>query len=334
MTSQLNPVSQNRFRGRGYSERPNLISGAALGSQTAFSKEFPMGEGWYKLMLRFNLNFTVGTGTTPIAEGELLFIKNILLRSDRGEVLVNLPGRALYKIATYRTGEAPRKDAIAAASAVYRVNLPVFFTDKRTDRPEDTILDTSRYRSCQLMVTIGTVADLLSTVGTSSVSTTLDIEIERSLGVLPNESKPFWFTSYDFRPPVDANSLTTIDLERSPDMSIKRLYVHSCTGGTAGLPWSGANADTIQSFASVKDQNKFIEFQRFHQMIQEMNKIDTQLESTITGVEVFDFIQDGSTTSSLATGDKSVLQYFWVNQGGVGANSLVTATQEMIRTLK
>lgn len=321
---------------RGYVERPNVITGAALNvnGQTQFSKEFPMGEGWFALWLRFNLAFTVGTGTTPITEGELLFIKNVLLRTDRGEILCNLPGRALYKISTYKSGTPPQKNAIAAASATYRVSMPIYFTDEYLIRPEDTILDTLRYSSVSLQVTIGGVADLLTTVGTSSVAVTMDAEIVRSMGRLPEGGKPAFHINYDLRPPLDANVNQNVDLERSPDMSIKRLFVHSGTSGTGGVPWSGVNSDAVQNVVNIKDQNRFIEKDRIHAAILDQNKIDASLEAVLAGVEVFDFVRDKSILSSLATGDKSVLQYTWTNQGGVAANSIVTATQEAIRTLK
>lgn len=326
-----------QFQGRGYIERANLVTNAALatgGANTIFSKEFPMGEGWYTMNIRIGIVLVVGTGTTPIAEGELMFIKNILLKTDRGEILCNLPGRALYKIATYQNSCAPNKDAIAAASATYYVNLPIRFADPKMVRMEDTILDTSRYNSVTLQVTCGGVADLLGTVGTSSVTATCSIEVERSLGALPPQAKPHYHISYDYRPPVDANSLTTIDIERSADMAVKRLYVHSCTGGSAGVPWAGVNADTIQNTVTIKDQNRFIEKERVHRMVQEHNKNAAFLEALIAGVEVYDFVADGSVPSALATGNKSVLQYTWLNQGGVGANSIVTVAEEMLRTLK
>lgn len=321
---------------RGYVERANLVTGAALtvGGSTVFSKELPVGEGWYKTMVGINIVFTVGTGTTPISEGELLFIKNILFKTDRGEILVNQPGRALYKWATYITGQTPRKDAIAASSATYRVNLPIIHADPRLLRPEDTVLDTSRYNSLTLQITLGSVSDLLSTVGTSSVTATVDIEVERSFGRLPDQAKPVGFVSYDFRQPVDASSLTSIDMERSTDMSDMRVMVHSSTSGTAGVPFSGVNADTIQNVIILKDESRFIEKERKHAMIQEINKIDGNLESTLAGIEIFDFVRDGSIASALATGQKSVLQYTWTNQGGVGANSIVTLATQAIRTLK
>lgn len=328
---------------RGYVEVPQVITGAALNNagQTPFSKEFPMGEGWFGMYLRFNLVFVVGTGTTPIVEGELLYIKNVLLKTDRGEILCNLPGRALYKIATLMSQTAPQKDAIAAASATYRVTLPIFFADLEMLRPEDTILDTSRYNSVSLQVTLGSTADLLTTPGTSTVATTLDLDIERSNGVLPGDpskpgdgGRPIAHINYDFRPPVDASANQFIDIERSAEMSIKRLYIHSSTGGTGGVPWSGVNADTIQNVIQVKHQNGFIQKDRIHAMILDKNKMDYSLETRLAGVQCFDFVRDRSIASALATADKSVLQYTWTNQGGVGANSIVTLTQEAVRTLK
>ena len=325
------------FQGRGYVERAQLVLNAPLatgGATTIFSKEFPMGEGWYTMNLRVAITLVVGTGTTPISEGELLFVKNILLKTDRCEILVNLPARALYKIATYQNSCAPNKDAIAAANGTYYINLPIRFADPKMVRMEDSILDTSRYNAITLQVTCGSVSDLLGTVGTATVTAAATIEVERSLGALPAKAKPHYHVSYDYRQPVDASSLTSVDIERSADMAIKRLYVHSCTGGTAGAPFSGVNSDAIQNTVIIKDQNRFIEKERVHRMIQEHNKNAAFLESIISGVEVYDFVMDGSVPSALATGNKSVLQYTWVNQAGVVANSIVTVAEEMLRTLK
>lgn len=322
--------------GRGYLEMANVLTGGVLtnnGSVT-FGKDFPLGEGWMKMLLRFNHTVVIGTGAGAITEAELLVVKNVLLKTDRGEILCNLPGRALYKIAIYQTGQVPRKDTVAASSGTYRVTLPIHFADLRMNRPVDTVLDTARYNSIALQVTYGGVADLYTAPGTATLAGTVDIEVERSLGKLPPKGKPMMHINYDVRQPVDANSTTNIDLERSSDMSLKRLYVHSGTSGTAGVPWSGANADTVQNIVTLKDQNRFIQKERIHAMIQDGNKLDAFLETVIAGVEVFDFVRDGAITSALATGNKSVLQYSWTNQGGVGANSIVTATGEQIRTLK
>lgn len=324
---------------RGNAEYVNIISGQALqvNGKSVFSDPLPVGEGWYRANLRIGLVFVVGTGTTPITDGELHFIKNILMKTDRGEIICNLPAKALYNIAKFKAGiVTPRKDNIAAASATYYVDLPIYFAEHylRMDRPEDTILDTKRYSSMTIEIQLGTVADLLSTVGTSSVTATLDVEVVRTKGLLPKEGGPIAVISYDYRNPVDANTLQYVLLERAQDLSYKRLYVHSVTGGSAGVPFQGVNSDAVQNVVSIKDQSGFIIKDRIHRMIQESNQLDFSLESIVTGMEVHDFVQEGSIQASLATAGKSLLQYQWTNQAGVGANYIVTVASEGVRSLK
>ncbi len=332
---------------RGYVERPNLITGAALNNSApnTFSKEFPMGEGWFAMFLIINLAVTIGTGAGPIAEGELLFIKNVQLRTDRGEILCNLPGRALWKIAALKNGALPYKDAIAAATATYRVHLPIYFCDPvggplNMARPEDTILDTSRYNSVTLQLTLGTTSDLFTAPGTAAVVCTLDVEVERSFGVLPGDPKklgdggrPIAHINYDYRPAVDAASSQFIDIERSGDMSLKRLLIHTGSSGTGGVPWSGANSDAIIAVLNIKDQNRFIEKDRLWRSVQYQNKLNSMLETALAGVVYFNFVADRSILAAMATVDKSTLQATWTN-GTAPANSITTLTQEAIRTLK
>ena len=329
---------------RGNAERLNIINAATLNAsaQTPFSKEFPMGEGWFAMFITINLTIVIGTGAGPATEGELLIVKNVLLRTDRGEILCNLPGRALFKLAALKNGALPYKDAIAAASATYRVNLPIYFSDPEGPhkmlRPEDTILDTSRYNSLSLQVTLGGLSDLFSAPGTATLAATMDVEIERSFGVLPGTKpgdggKPIGHVNYDFRPPVDANSVSFIDIERSAEMSLKRLYLHTGASGTAGVPWSGTNSDSRLDKVTIKDQSRFIEKERLWESIIYQNKLDSQLESVLTGVACFNFVKDGSIASALATADKSVLQATFTNDTAA-ANNIVTLTQEAIRTLK
>lgn len=311
--------------------RSQALTGGGL---TVLGKDFPLGEGWYTLMLRFNLVVVIGTGAGPVTEGELLVIKNIRLRNSSGEVLVDLPGRALFKIATVKGGTLPRKDAIAAATATYSVDIPISFTDNRMAIPEDTILDTSRYSSISLEITMGTISDLFTAPGTATVTFNLDAEIERTKGLLPKKARPHFHIQYSYAQPQDAFVQTFIDLDRSPDLAYKRLFAHASATGTPGGIFTGANADDVQSLESIVDQSGDIVRERFHEMIQNQNKRDYSLEAVLAGITVFDFVRDGSINSALYPGDRSRLQYKWTNKAGVAANDIVSLVYEGIRALK
>lgn len=325
------------FTGRGYVRYSNLIKGAVLspGNPTNFSKELPMSDGWYKALLRINIVLTVGTGTTPLSEGELRFIKKVTFKTDRGEIICDVPGRALYKFGQYIYSVALRKDNIAAANGTYRVTLPIVFADPRMARPEDTILDTKRYNSCNLEVTLGTVSDLLGVPGTATVTATMDFDIVHSLGPIPAPAEPHFHMSYTYRQPVDANVTTEIDLDRSSDMSIMRILTHESSSGTAGVPFSGNNADDVKDIVKIVDQDgSTIVKDAVHEMIQDCNQQDGALDAIMSGYEIFDFVKDGSITSALSTGNKSTLKYQWTNKAGVAANDIVTLATQSIRTLK
>jgi hypothetical protein len=306
-----------------------------LGAPTKFGQDFPLGEGWYRLMLRFNIVLTVGTGTTPITEGELLILKLVDLRTSAGEILCSLPGRALWKIAAVRGGTLPRKDAIAAATATYSVSIPLYFADDRMKRPEDTILDTRRYSGIQGTITYGTVADLLGTPGTATITANFDIEIERTKGRLPQKALPIFHAAY-LSPgnSQDASVQTYVDLDRSPDLAFKRLYAAAATGSAAGLLFAGQNSDAVQNLERIVDQSGDIMRDRVHEMIQNMNKDDYALESVLTGFTVFDFVRDGSINSALYPGDRSRLQYKWDNKAGVAAGYVVSTAVEAVRGLR
>lgn len=317
-------------------EYSKIFSGQALnvGNVTTYGKELPMATGYLRMNLRINIALTVGTGTTPINEGELFFIKKIYILTDAGEVLCNLPGAALFEVAHYKAGTLPRKTAIAAADGTYSVNIPIWFIDNRLIRPYDTILDTSRYNQVTIEVTLGTVADLLGTVGTSSVTATLDLDIEHTSEVLPPEAAPLFHVSYENDSPVDANVSTVIEIARSTDLTIKRFLVKTGANGTPGVPFSGQRADDVIDTVSIEDHNGFIRRNLIYEMIQDTNKIDYSFEAARAGIHIHDLVSDRSISTALFTGDKAKLEMNWINKSTVAGNDIVTLVREGHRVLK
>jgi hypothetical protein len=323
------------FQGRGYTERVNFVSNAALsvGGSTSFSKEFRLGQGWYAMWLHFAFAFTVGSGTTAFSDATLRIIRKLFLKTDRSELVCNEGGRAMFYIGSYKQGTRPNITTFAAANGTYHVYIPIFFVDWDMKRPQDSILDTARYESIDFEVQLGTTADLLGTPGTSSVTCTLDIDVERSYGKLPAKAKPHYFISYDHRPPQDPSVNPNIELEKSPDLSLKRLFVWTGDTGIAGTPWTGNANDTYPQKANIQDQDRFIEKDRVHATTQSVNKTDASLETVLAGVEVYDFVKEGAITNAMSTGEKSQLQYQLTQSGAAGGSNL-TLTHEGIRLLK
>lgn len=321
--------------GRRDIQRTLVFSGKVINTngRTQLGTDLPLSNGWYRAMLTIKCAVTIGTGTGAITNGELDIIKNVLIKTDRGETLCDLPGRALYNIANVLKSTAPRKDAIAAASATYRVTLPIFFADPTMLRPEDTILDTSRYNSIKLEVHYGTVADLFTSVGTSSIAVTADLEIVETDDVLPNEAKPISYISYETQPVADPNSVTTINLDRDVNLSYKRAFIHTGSSADAGSPFTGTNDDGVIDTLSLLDQSGFIVKDADYDGLQDDNKTEYSLESVISGLVVLDFVQDKSHQSALWTGNLSKLQLTWDNDAAVAANDQVSVVTESIRKL-
>lgn len=341
---------------RGYIETANVISAASLasttgGGRTTFTKELPLGEGWYMMNLLFRFSLTVGTAATTNTESLLRYIKNIQLRTSRGETIVDLPGVALFEIAKHKAGTAPMAytDAapatqvsgytMPATTAVYNVEIPIYFADLKWS-PEsfntDTVLDTARYSSVTLDVTVGAFTDLFDSPGTMTMINTLDVEIVRSKGPLPAEARPIAHIQYQYRQPVDAFTTTLVDLERSTDLWLRRLYVHTVTGGAA-VPFGSVDAvrsDVVLDTTSLQDQAGYIVKQRRYNQVRVENKRTYSLETPSVGFNVLDFIQDRSNNSALYTGNKSILQYTYTPISGLASGSYVTVATEAHRTLK
>jgi len=302
---------------RGNTELKEIFRGQALtnGSVTRFSNQFPLGEGWYNLSMRFNHTLVVGTGTTPLSENNLRLIRSITLRTDRSEFVANVvPGRALYRWDQALRGTAAPSTAIAAANGTYSTLINLWFVDPLSQKPEDSILNTSRYSAVTLEVGLGTISDVLGTVGTATISSTLDCYVERTKGPLPQKVRPLLFMEYGVRVPIDPNSQQVIDMERASNLAYKRWMAFACNTTTVvGVPFSGDASDAILNDVTV-DHDGGRPFETvLHGALNARNKQDYSLETAVVGQDLFDFVRDGSLNSMLYSGDKSRLRFLWSN---------------------
>lgn len=321
---------------RGNTELKEVFRGRSLtgGATTRFSPEFPLGEGWYNMILRFNHTLVVGTGTTPLSENNLRLVRGVTIRTDRSEFPVNnVPGRALYRWDQALRGTAALSTSIAAANGTYSTLIQCWFTDPLAQKPEDTVLNTSRYSAVTLEVTLGTITDVLGTPGTATISSTLDCYVERSKGPLPPKVRPLLFQEWGVRTPLDPTATQVHDLERASNLAYKRLMVFACNTTTVvGVPFSGDASDAMLTDVTLEHDGGRPYETILHNVLQNRNKQDYSLEAAVVGQDIIDFARDGSLQSSLYSGDKSRLRILWTN-GTPGSTPQVNAAYQGFRPL-
>ena len=305
-----------------------------LGGKTQFGQLLKMGPGFYELSLVLNVALTVGTAAGPITEGILDLFSQIYIKTDLGEVVCdNVPAKSMFKVANAKAMCVPLKQEVAAASATYQVEIPIYFVDYHTVRPEDTILDTSRYSSVVFDLLTGTIANLFTAPGTGTIVVTADIKITRSKGRWNSVDAPIvGVINYSGRNPVDASVSTEIKLENANDLTLKRIYMNSVTSGVSGQPWKGTNSDAVISLINLKDSDgDWVKDTKWAQQ-QASNKRHYSLENNISGVVVLDFVRDGSLKSGIYTGSTGELSLNWTNNGVPAALSIVSVLVESYKT--
>ncbi len=248
---------------RGNYETVEILRGYALniGGPTYITSPIPVNNPVIAAVIRINIALTVGTGTGAITEGELLFTKAISFRSDKNEFfLKNVPGRGLYRLNQLEFGTQGQKDAIAASNGTYSQLYVLPFVDFSMRHPYDTVFDPQGrgYKSVELAITVGGVADLLGTVGTSSVTATADLEfVQMRETVVPAGIKPRYVREIGNVQPANLASQLFQDLERSPDLAYTSLLVQTANSATVGVPFTGTPANTTLTDISVETNNSY-----------------------------------------------------------------------------
>ena len=264
--------------------------------------DVPMDKkGWFFLLLQIAITLAVGTGTGAKSEGELNIVRNITLDTDIDKDSHNAPAKALYRYAQHAQGNAASKDAIAAASATYRVNVPLMFGDPLADleHQADTLFDARRYDGAQLKIQLGTVADLLSTPGTAAISSAKVSALAFKTNYdLPAEWAP---SAYRYFKGLAAVNHTDLELKvrRVFDLRLRRLMYMLATGSTAGVPFSGTPVDAgvtnISFDIGVKKEMDSMD----RRMLADDNARAYKMASRPAGFYMLDFMPEGNPDESL-----------------------------------
>lgn len=319
---------------RAYTELIRVVRNRVLNQNTTniISVEFPMA-GYYRVThLRLRCCITHSDGTTPIADGELSILKNLTYKTSNNEMIVNSAhGRGLFRMLASYAKTLPSRTAVAAATADYEANYPIFHSAPDSVRPDDTLLKVDRYQALFMELTIGDITDLLGTPGSDTLVVYCDVAVERLIDDIPVENQPKFYREYKNIPPINPANQQFVDIERANNYGLHRVLLHAADSATLGSPFTGTSSDTTIAVVNFETQVKDVYNDLYWLHLNQINKTFYQWENLQVGFILYDFVNGGSIMESLFTGPYSILRATWTN--GVLSTSQISGMAAGIRNL-
>ena len=208
---------------------------------TSISNELPSATRDSKGLvgIHFLLKATViaGTGAGSFLDAMVRAVENLTLRLSHDGIIYSVPGMALLARNNLLSfGTQTYIEPFTGVSGTFAVHLPLLLLDRRTPVPEDTILDLRRNHSLQVDITVGGTNRFYAIPGTSSVTYTLDMELETYDRPLSANNPQKW-SQYIVHKQTVPVATGKILIEQAPSLWIKRL-LWSITDSPD--PWEGS----------------------------------------------------------------------------------------------
>lgn len=290
-------------------ERQTILKDYQLqtGSLQTFSDVFPIdGSALLKLRLILKCSLTASGASGPIKEGLYKFLKSIYLKTSREVIVPGVPGLGMYIYNLMKDG-VQAHDEIAATTGTYYATLDIPFVDNDLKFPEDSMIDTSRINRIELQILTGTIADLLGTVGTSTASFYLTLEVfktrasvvanvkpEKVPGRLGIAGKPVVYPFFQYLGYVDPSSIKKFDLDSKVGIAYSGFILYNSTSRTE--PFYGVGADNIDEISFTDGTNDYLRRVSVGSFKAERRKrVYTEYSGfPLTGIYFHSFISDGS----------------------------------------
>jgi len=333
-------------------EARTIIQARALTNNAVnrFSTDFPLdGTGWTVMRITLHaLLTTTGTGTI-YTDGIYRYIKGILLRTSRGETIVdNVPGQAMAAYQTFHRHITPRHDRNLGTTAT-TVNgvIEIPFCQDYFNRPEDTIFDSGRYSNLQLDITTGGFVDFCTT-GTTIAAVTMDIEIENTLSALSpdGKSKPYAHAYFKAYGPNTSTAVTNLfDLESSLDLGLFGFMIKTTTTGLMACSWDGPGVDVLTNLTFRDSVRRWVDnslpwarkqvlhnhVYTDHHDVQDAVLITAAQPWPLLGCYPHSFVNFGSINEHYATGKKSLIRVDYGTTNATDVSSLLVWGMRALR---
>lgn len=271
------------------------------------SAEIPItGEVYSKIRLIFAYSITISGGSGAIALGGWNYIKRLLLKTDKNEVLFDACGRALYYLNYRVMNTEPVYDTIAATTGTYYVVMDLPFHLFSLIRPEDFYLFSGQYKNLELQITTGGISDFLSTPGSSSLSASLTMVIEKTKTTFDSDTARLkkamptaniYIKQY---PQIAVATQPYVNIEVADDLAILEIICANTTSPSS--PFVGTYADNLGKLSFYDNYFRYFDQVDLRSFRAERK---TYFNNDLTGIYLFNFVKNGSIRSAYPTGRKS-----------------------------
>jgi hypothetical protein len=299
----------------------NLITGdtnIAVGQTHTYRDIFPLsGEGWRKLRLTYQFKVTeAGTFYLPPYH----FIRNITLRSSKGDTFCQTPAMGLYYLNFLMNGVEPHYLAPVTATD-FQIVIDIPFVFPFLARKDDLAIDSGRYTMMELEIQYGALTDFGATA--SALTTAyLDITLYRNKSCFKEDGKPIATPWIKHLPAWDVDVRTYADIESARDLRLFGFIAVNNDGWTetSGVPYSplGTPADNLDLVSFRDNLNNWLlnvpteVFQEERGNYAGQARVDeaeTGVCAKLDGVYPWLFAREGTYKQSLPTGNRTMIRF-------------------------
>lgn len=302
---------------------------------TQFSSIFPLsGEGWDTLRLSFNNTIGGSGGTGAYVYGGFGIVKNVELKTSKGELVCSSPGMGLLQYALLCNHAESFYELISATNGTYRnvIDIPFAPGSYMLNRLEDLYLDSGQYTNVELQIQYGAVADLFGTVGSSTLTAqTVDISLLRTKAALDDpktvagrKSQVAYVPFIRHYPTINPSSQPYIILEAAQDLYITGMIGYGQTGNSGLVPYSmgGTAAWNVKNVTFRDNVTRWLNnvpvaafAQQARMLFEPPNQAITNTLSMV-GYYPWQFVRDWSIREAYWTGNKSEIRLEWTFDTG------------------
>lgn len=302
----------------------------AVGGTHTYRDIFPLsGEGWRKLRLTYNLTVTeAGTFYVPPYH----FIRNITLRTSKGETICQTPAMGLYYLNYLMNGVEPHW-VLPVTTAAFQFVIDIPFVFPFLSRKDDLAIDSGRYTMIELEIQYGALTDFGATASALTAAA-LDITLFRNKSCFKPDGKPVSTPWIKHVPAWDVDTRQYADIESARDLQLFGFIAVNNDGWTesCGVPYSPlcTPADNLDLISFKDNLNNWLSNVPTEVFAEERANYAGQASvietaagtatTKLTGVYPWLFAREGTYKQALPTGNRTMIRF---EAGTVTADDMV-----------